>query len=179
MSDKEDNYKKDVDFEMREVKGKDGKVLHTTRHFFTKAEKEASKKPVAATKPPAKPSTAPKAKDTAKPKTDNTAEVVRKASAAIDRATTVKKQPTRPITATPVKMPSRPKSPTPPSLSFVTAAEWYGMSRTERGKKGLPTSWVDYVKAGGDAVVKKPKLIVPVAKAPNRMEAFKLQQKKK
>lgn len=107
----------------------------------------------------------------------STADLTKRASAAIDRATPTKKQPARPITPTPVKMPARPISKTPPRLSSVTEAQWDSMSRAERAKKGLPTSWVDYVKAGGDSVVKPAK--PTVAKAPNRAEAYRLQQKKK
>jgi hypothetical protein len=55
------DYKEGVDFEIREVKGKDGKVLYKNRHFFSKAEKEAMKAP----KPTPK---ADKAKAESKPK---------------------------------------------------------------------------------------------------------------
>jgi hypothetical protein len=190
MANENDGYKKGVDFEMRPVKDKNGKVLYTNRHFYTKAEKAALNPPKAApaksspavgTKKPAATSKAKPKKPaaTSKAKPNNTAEIVSRASKAIDRATKgdVANGGATGRWGAPNKMPARPVTPTPPRLSTVTEAEWDGLSRAERGKKGLPTSWVDYVKAGGDAVVKKPKPIV--AKAPNRMEAFKLQQKKK
>lgn len=184
MTKKEDGYKKGKDFEMRKVTGKDGKVLHTTRHFFTKAEKEAAKKPPVVAKPatkapkPVKASSAPTPKAKPKAKPDNTKEVVSRASAAIDRATkggTVTGGATGRWEA-PNKTAPKPTSKPVNKLSGVTESEWDAMSRPERSGKGLPVSWIDYVKAGGDAVVKKPKPVV--AKAPNRMEAFKLQQKK-
>jgi len=138
-------------------------------------------KPTPAAKAPPKPTASAPSKRSPVAKGLSTADLTKRASAAIDRATPAKSQrsglPARPITPTPTKMPARPVSKTPPRLSSVTEAQWDSMSRAERTKKGLPTSWVDYVKAGGDSVVKKPKPVA--AKAPNRADAYALQQKKK
>lgn len=60
------DYVEGKDFEFREVKGKDGKVLYKNRHFFTKAEKEALKAPKAT--PSVKAAT--KATTTTKPKSE-------------------------------------------------------------------------------------------------------------
>jgi len=137
-----------------------------------------SKPAPAAPKPTVSKSAPPSKREAPVAKGMSTADLTKRASAAIDRATAVKKQPARPITPTPtsVKMPARPISKTPPRLSSVTEAQWDSMSRAERAKKGLPTSWVEYVKAGGDSVVKPAK--PTVAKAPNRADAYKLQKKK-
>ena len=68
------------------------------------------------------------------------------------------KRPERPISAT------RDKSATgryskyeAARLGNITEAQWDKMTRAQREAKGLPVSWMDYVRIRGDAVVKSPK----------------------
>ena len=63
----EDNYKEGVDFEYVQGNGDDNSNFKT-RHFFTKAEKEARKNPKPAAKAAPKAATKPKAKSKAAPK---------------------------------------------------------------------------------------------------------------
>lgn len=160
------DYKEGKDFEFREVKGKDGKVLYKNRHFFTKAEKEASKTPKAA--PSVKAAT--KA-TTTKPKTKDAmagyrkgdvttspipSDIAKAAVAAVKSAPkSAVKQPARPVT------PTRSKTATgryseyeKARLGNYTEAQWDAMTPAQREAKGLPVSWMDWVRVGGKESVK-------------------------
>lgn len=164
------DYKEGVDFEIREVKGKDGKVLYKNRHFFSKAEKEALKMPKSA--PSVKPttkaksattSTKPKAKDAMAGyrKGDVTtspipSDIAKAAVAAVKSAPkSAVKQPARPVT------PTRSKTATgryseyeKARLGNYTEAQWDAMTPAQREAKGLPVSWMDWVRVGGKESVK-------------------------
>lgn len=164
------NYVEGKDFEFREVKGKDGKVLYKNRHFFTKAEKEASKTPKAA--PSVKAAT--KA-TTTKPKTKDAMAGYRKgdvttspipsdiAKAAVAAVKSAPKPPSKPT----AKQPARPVTPTRSKtatgryseyekarLGNYTEAQWDAMTPVQREAKGLPVSWMDWVRVGGKESVK-------------------------
>lgn len=176
-----DKYKEGVDFEW--IQGNAGKSNFKTRRFFTKSEKAARAAP-AKEKPKAPPAAAKKAapapskavtKDAmagyragdvtssrinAGGRGDGRAEmIVRAANKAISKAETTKK--------TPVKLPERPVSPTPSKaatgrstkyemarLGNITKEQWDSMTPAQRAAKGLPVSWVDYVRSGGNETVR-------------------------
>lgn len=163
------DYVEGKDFEIREVKGKDGKVLYKNRHFFSKAEKEALKTPKSS--PSVKPTTKSKSTTTsAKPKTKDAMAGYRKGDVTtspipsdIGKATVATLKATKPV----VKMPARPITPTRSKtatgryseyekarLGNYTEAQWDAMTPAQREAKGLPVSWMDWVRVGGKESVK-------------------------
>ena len=68
------------------------------------------------------------------------------------------KRPERPISATPYKEPAAITRAQTARLGNITEAQWDKMTREERRAKGLPESWAEWIKAGGKATVKPPKL---------------------
>lgn len=171
--------KEGVDFEYRTVKTKDGKTAYKNRHFFTAAEKATRNAPKAAPVK-AKASTPTKATKAApKPTQDamkgyrkgdvttapiggtggrtapkSTASVVATAKQGIARVTM--KRPTRPVTPTrDTKATGRYSLYESARLGNITEAEWDKMTPAQREAKGLPVSWMDYIRSGGDAAVKK------------------------
>ena len=171
--------KEGVDFEYREVKTKDGKTAYKNRHFFTAAEKAARNAPKAAPVKAKAPTPTKAAKAAAKPTQDamkgyrkgdvttapiggtggrtapkSTTSVVATAKQGIARATM--KRPTRPVTPTrDTKATGRYSSYESARLGNITEAEWDKMTPAQREAKGLPVSWMDYIRSGGDAAVKK------------------------
>lgn len=172
--------KEGVDFEFRTVKTKDGKTAYKNRHFFTAAEKAARNAPKAAPAKAKAPTPKKTAKAAPKPTQDamkgyrkgdvttapiggtggrtapkSTASVVATAKQGISRATM--KRPARPVTPTrDTKATGRYSSYESARLGNITEAEWDKMSPAQREAKGLPVSWMDYIRSGGDAAVKKP-----------------------
>lgn len=171
--------KEGVDFEFRTVKTKDGKTAYKNRHFFTAAEKAARNAPKAAPAKAKAPTPKKTAKAAPKPTQDamkgyrkgdvttapiggtggrtapkSTASVVATAKQGIARATM--KRPTRPVTPTrDTKATGRYSSYESARLGNITEAEWDKMTPAQREAKGLPVSWMDYIRSGGDAAVKK------------------------
>ena len=163
------DYKEGTDFEMRKVKGKDGKTLYTNRHFFTKAEKAAKAAPAAKAPAKAPPKAAPKARPKPQPKAPVTPKVTtsaipsdigKAARKAIAEAPKAKKvaanPPPRPVS------PTRDKNATGRYSKFeqaragnYTEAQWDKMTKTQREAKGLPVSWSDWVRVGGKQAMKK------------------------
>ena len=79
------------------------------------------------------------------------------------KVTSTEKKPNDPKVERPIS-PTRDKSATgryskyeAARLGNITEAQWDKMTRAQREAKGLPVSWMDYVRSGGDAVVKSPK----------------------
>ena len=158
----DDNYQEGVDFKWVISPGTNAK----TRHFFTKAEKQAKANPPA-TRPAPKAASKKPAAPVYKTK-EQTDKNIAKYRAAHPSATTPAakppvKQPARNFSATPDPfVVGQPGSNMKSRLGNVTGAEWDAMTREQRRGKGLPESWVDYVKVGGNASVKSDK---PVTKA--------------
>ncbi len=187
------DYKEGVDFEYRTVKGKDGKTAYKNRHFFTAAEKAALKAPKTApsvksapaptksakpkksaatgvTKDPMKGyrkgdvTTAPIGGTGGRTAPKSTANIAATAAKGIARATM--KRPERPVS------PTRSKTATgryseyeTARLGNITEAQFDKLTPAQREAKGLPVSWMDYIRSGGDAVVKKPAATGTIAQA--------------
>lgn len=171
--------KEGVDFEFRTVKNKAGKTLYKNRHFFSATEKAARNAPKAApvkakaatptkaTKAAPKPTqdamkgyrkgdvtTAPIGGTGGRTPPKSTADIVDVAKKGIDRATM--KRPTRPITPTrDTKATGRYSGYETARLGNITEAQWDALTPAQREAKGLPVSWMDYIRSGGDSAVKK------------------------
>jgi hypothetical protein len=114
---------------------------------------------------PAKPAPRPSSLNPKSGASRSTAgKVASKAVSGASRSTAGKVAPK----AASVKMPERPISPTrdpkatgryskyeTARLGNYTEKQFDALSRAQREAKGLPLSWVDYVRSGGDSVVKK------------------------
>ncbi len=187
------DYKEGVDYELVLMKNQPKGGTNKTRRFFTAAEKAARKAPKtapSAAKAPAPTKSAkPKksaatgvAKDPMKgyrkgdvttapiggtggrtaPK--STASIAATATKGIARATM--KRPERPVS------PTRSKTATgryseyeTARLGNITESQFDKLTPAQREAKGLPVSWMDYIRSGGDAVVKKPAATGTIAQA--------------
>lgn len=173
------DYKEGVDYEMVLMKNQPKGGTNKTRRFFTKAEKAARNAPKAApvkakaatptkaTKAAPKPTqdamkgyrkgdvtTAPIGGTGGRTPPKSTADIVDVAKKGIDRATM--KRPTRPITPTrDTKATGRYSGYETARLGNITEAQWDALTPAQREAKGLPVSWMDYIRSGGDAAVKK------------------------
>lgn len=163
--------KEGVDWEWRTAKSKNGGIK--MRHRFTAAEKASMAKP--APKPAASSKAAttkavkkPVAKDPMKGyrKGDVTTSPLPSDIAAATRSALADTKPKSTI-----KMPERPVTPTRSKtatgryseyetarLGGITEAQWDAMTAAQREAKGLPVSWMDYVRSGGDSAVRAPKV---------------------
>lgn len=79
----------------------------------------------------------------------------------------VGKRPERPVSPTPYKEPEAITRAQTARLGNITEAQWDKMTKEERRSKGLPESWVDWVKAGGRATV-RPTKITPISQTNKR-----------
>lgn len=173
------DYKEGVDFEWVLAKNQPKGGTNKTRRFFSAAEKAALKAPKAAPAKAKAPTPTKAAKATPKPTQDamkgyrkgdvttapiggtggrtapkSTTSIAATAKQGIARATM--KRPARPVTPTrDTKATGRYSSYESARLGNITEAEWDKMTPAQREAKGLPVSWMDYIRSGGDAAVKK------------------------
>ena len=177
MANDKDNYKEGVDYELVLMKNQPKGGTNKTRRFFTKAEKAAKSAPKAAPAK-AKPSTPTKAAKASVAPTQDAMKGYRKGdvvtsplpqdiAAATRKAIAIPAPNKAAKTGTTKPMPQRPISPTrsptatgrfseyeTARLGNVTKAQYDAMSATQREAKGLPVSWVEYLRAGGKGATK-------------------------
>ena len=170
------DYKEGVDFEWVLAKNQPKGGTNKTRRFFSAAEKAALKAPKAApvkakAATPKKTATGPisgASRSTAgkvSAKSGASRSVAGKVSAKSGASRSVAGK----VATTPVKMPTRPVTPTrsptatgryseyeAARLGSMTEAQWDALTPAQREAKGLPVSWIDYIRSGGDSAVKKP-----------------------
>ena len=79
----------------------------------------------------------------------------------------VGKRPERPVSPTRYKEPEAITRAQTARLGNITEAQWDKMTKEQRRAKGLPESWVDWVKAGGKATV-RPEELTPISQMAKR-----------
>lgn len=190
------DYKEGVDYEMVLMKNQPKGGTNKTRRFFTKAEKAAKSAPKAAPAK-AKPSTPTKAAKASVAPTQDAMKGYRKGdvvtsplpqdiAAATRKAIAIPakapvKQPNRPISRTPTKKPNSVMSAIGSAIGKFEGQQRKPVDTPESKGTTNPLSRASGAVGGalGSFAVKLTTGHGAAAKAPNRAEAYKLQQKKK
>lgn len=156
-----------VDWEWRTAKGTNVK----TRHRFTAAERAAM-----APKPAAKPkaTTSTKSAPAAKVYSGRGDAPYSRSPKDAKADRVVAKTPNAPKAERPIS-PTRSKTATgryseyeAARLGNITEANYDKLTPAQREAKGLPVSWIDYVRSGGDSAVKAAPAAKVAAKRPRR-----------